>query len=111
LWSIYKHIFSRYLELHGCVLLPDTPQRRPPPLIRPLFGCRRDGTIKCGLLYLKYKIGQGRIRGIFGLLLKNLHFGICVRDDLKTKRNGRKNCSDLYFGCLATKINITLNLH
>jgi hypothetical protein len=31
LWSIYKHIFSRYLELHGCVLLPDTPQRRPPP--------------------------------------------------------------------------------
>jgi hypothetical protein len=55
--------------------------------------------------------GKGRIRGIFGPLLKNLHFGICVRDDLKTKRNGRKNCSDFYFGCLATKIIITLNLH
>ena len=55
--------------------------------------------------------GHGRIRGIFGPLLKNLHVGICVRDDLKTKRNGRKNCSDFYFGCLATKINRTLNLH
>jgi hypothetical protein len=46
--------------------------------------------------------GHGRIRGNFDPLLKNLHFGICVRDDLKTKRNGRKNCSDFYFGCLAT---------
>jgi hypothetical protein len=55
--------------------------------------------------------GHGRIRGIFDPLLKNLHFGICVRDDLKTKRNGRKNCSDFYFGCLATKINKTPNLH
>ena len=27
--------------------------------------------------------GHGRIRGIFGPLLKNLHFGTCVRDDLK----------------------------
>jgi hypothetical protein len=24
LWSIYKNIFSRYLELHGSVILPDT---------------------------------------------------------------------------------------
>jgi hypothetical protein len=23
LWSIYKNIFPRYLELHGCVILPD----------------------------------------------------------------------------------------
>ena len=64
--------------------------------------------------FFKFKIfmkGHGRIRGIFDPLLKNLHFGICVRDDLKTKRNGRKNCSDFYFGCLATKINITPNLH
>ena len=22
LWSIYKNIFPRYLELHGCVILP-----------------------------------------------------------------------------------------
>jgi hypothetical protein len=48
--------------------------------------------------------GHGRIRGIFGPVLKNLHFGTCVRDDLKTKRNGRKNCSDFYFGCLFTSI-------
>jgi hypothetical protein len=24
LWSIYKNIFSRYLEFHGCVILPST---------------------------------------------------------------------------------------
>jgi hypothetical protein len=23
LWSIYKNIFPRYVELHGCVILPD----------------------------------------------------------------------------------------
>jgi hypothetical protein len=54
--------------------------------------------------------GQGRIWGNFGPLFKNLHVGICVRDDLKTKKNGRICFSDFYFGCLAAKINITLNI-